>query len=296
MNKPYPNKVTIIVTDNPEAPQEFTDTTVSIYTPKALKKIYPRLSYNTYIYYILQLYAVYTLKPRHGYYIEHNKPLDGLAEPAAIVLSGIKEKDLARRRDSTINFERVFVYIIKKYGMNHFIEIIASNDLKTIMKYNREYINMTYDKNDGIIYTESMKEMMELYENSIPVSTPKKPDLKLDSLKIVKNANFRMKLKMRKPIYHLNSVIKDIEKGTDKTKPKLNLPSLPNVQVKKSEPSKSDDSSKEKEPEESSSDDSENNNDSEVKTEQLNVLTQNDYVSSGDYVYLFEDSIKYEKI
>ena len=117
MNKPYPNKVTIIVTNNPEAPQEFTDTTVSIYTPKALKKIYPRLSYNTYIYYILQLYAVYTLKPRHGYYIEHNKPLDGLAEPAAIVLSGIKEKDLVRRRDSTINFERVFVYSIKKYGI-----------------------------------------------------------------------------------------------------------------------------------------------------------------------------------
>lgn len=296
MNKSYPDKVTIIVTDNPEAPQEFTDTTVSIYTPKALKKIYPRVNYDNYIYYILQLYAVYTLKPRHGYYIEHSKPLDGLAEPAAIVLSKIKEKELTQRKDNTINFERVFLYIIKEYGMNHFIEIIASNNLKAIMKYNREYINKTYAKNDGIIYTESMKELMELYEGSIPVSTPKKPDLKLDSLKIVKNANFRMKLKMRKPIYHLNALTRDMEKSTDKTKPNINLPSLPNVQVKKSEQSKSDDSSKDKEPEESSSDDPENNNDSEVKTEQLNVLTQNDYVSSGDYVYLFEDSIKYNAI
>lgn len=273
-----PDKVTIIVTSDPTTLQEFTRDSVVIYTPSALKKLHPRLDYKDYIKFTLQLYAIYTIKAKRGKSAIHSdKVLDSFAEPAAIVLSGIADDEMQENKHGVLNVERVHKWIIDEYGIDEYMSILEYNDLNKFLKYANQYrlshTNWTH------IEESRMHEELKLLEAEAEAKSapPAKTTAGLESIKKLKRMGTNIKRKIRwQTVHKMNMIRKDIDKSGGDTDPDNDGPS--------------DNKSSE------NNNDSTDNNETEVKKEQLNDLTGNDYILEGNYVYLFEDSKKYNAI
>ena len=270
-----PKLTTLNVVNNPDLHESFGEDSVLIYTPSALRILNPTINYSVYIKYILQLFAVYTLKPKYRYHCHPEGVLDSLAEPAAVVLSGIvNERDLNNKAND-LKLERLFIFIIDTHGMDFFIEALASNDLATFTKCVFEYQATEHAKKYTIEPEYIDRIRLSLAEAQ--VAAPSLPKVHLpnieepDSIKKIKNMRRNFKIKMRQPIYKLTKVLKDLQAKT---------------------PTATSNTSSE-----TSSSSEENTEQSEsIKTEQLKKYTDGDYITEGQYVYLFEDSKKYDPI
>lgn len=270
---PY-DKINIICCGDGSKPEEFTPTSVLVYTPEAFKHAGGKFGYGDYIKYILQLYAVYCIKM--PIVSKYERVLDSLAEPAAILFSGVAAKEIAKRtNDDQFTVERVFQYIIDKDGIDTLLKILRYNATAAVMKYAAEYGKIYYPINRSLFVemTEENEEYIKSLQEdtTIPVSNPMP-----DSIRKLGNTAERIKRKLKsKTIYKLNKLKRDLEKGTgDSNNPGYTIQSL-DVSI----PTPSNGSSA---PSESFS------------LSKLNLWSQGDYVNENGFVYLFEDSAKYD--
>ena len=273
---PY-DKINIICCSDGTAPEEFTPTSVLIYTPNAFRVAGGQFGYADYIKYILQLYAIYCIKMPIG--SKYTRVLDTLAEPAAILLSDIADREISNYdKDDQFNVERVFKYIIEKDGMDTFVKILKYNNTVAVMQYATEYGRLhKIASGNPNYFIKEVKEYIEdsiyLNEDGIPVVDPTP-----DSLKRIGNMATRLKRKMRsKTVYKLNKLKRDLERGTNDSDKGETL-SIQNLVP--SIPSPSDGSF------ESTSE--------SFSINKLNLWSQKDYVNENGIVYLFEDSTKYD--
>ena len=240
MNKEnmMPSNITLNVVGDPSVPENFGPNFVTIYTPNALAKVAPQSNYETYLKYILQLFAIYTLKPVDGqYYCNRGSVMDSLAEPAAIVLSGvINEKNIDNKKTS-LNMERLFKYIIETEGIDHFIYLLAANNIKAFFEYAKEYTLNPKSKKPPYLKPISIRRVREQLEDRSRTHN----QYLLENLK-----------KFQECGYYANILDTD---SVEETTPTSIL--------------------------------------DPIKSFDLARSTGGDYILEGNYVYLFEDSNKY---
>ena len=279
LNKRMPNdKINVICCSDHQAPESFTETSLLVYTPGAFHRTGAQFDYRDYIDYIFQLYAIYTIKTPVG--SKYNRVMHTLAEPAAILLSGIADEEIAKRdRDDQFNLERVFQYIIDTDGIDQFTRILAYNDTVAIYEYAKEY-GKQYGMNDFFnSRNDFMKAIREeadyisnLNEEDIPI-----PDPTPDSLKKISTMGDRLKRRFKsKTVYKLNKLRRDLERGTNNSD-KGEALSLQKIGTPETAPDAEPETSTES-----------------FTSNTLDQWSQKDYINEGGIVYLFEDSTKYD--
>lgn len=180
---------------------------ILILTPKLYKeKGLKALSYEEYILYMFQLFAINYYNPKVN---------NSIADPCAIVISGIftrimKEEMNKGKYSKTWDIERVYYYIYGAYGIQEIKDIIANNDIIKVIKYAKEFIENNYDITGAkfIVKTPGMNkhdlirtiedEFRDLNESTVDNNS-------------LKSFSSSLKRKMRKgSIYKLNKINKDI--------------------------------------------------------------------------------------
>lgn len=289
LNMKSPDKVTIMVCSDNTVPEQFTEDSVLVYTPSALKNSSWNIGYADYIKYILQLYAIYTIKvnpnPRSKF-LTNNRVMDSIAEPAAILLSGIASKEINSKstKNSREEFfvEKVFKYIIDKHGIDAFVLILKNNDVKAIAKYNNEYRESIQESFIPSYKCESYAFITEegniIHEAEAIPATDNVPE----SIKKLQTMGTRLKRRIKQhSVYKLNKIMRDIERGNTGTETRdmnslelLKTGAISNDVT--SIPSNSTTSTEES-----------------FTLNQLKNWTGGDYITEGNLVYLFEDSDQY---
>ena len=273
-----PDQIEIIVCPDHTVNEEFTDTSVLIYTPEAMKKSSWELNYTDYIKYILQLYAIYTIKV-----VEHNvtsrvyngKVMDSLAESAAILLSGVAANKMYKpnMKDKFVT-ERTMDYIVKRYGIDTLLDILRRNDIKAIFKYNKEINEGTLTVDEGLKLIR--EEYDFITEEDIPVATSMP-----ESLKKLQTMGTRLKRRIKQhSAYKLNKIARDINTGNigAETNETNSLEALKSGNVASTNtPQVSSDTVEES-----------------YSLYKFNTMTNKDYITEGNVVYLFEDSNNYD--
>lgn len=259
-----PKKITINVVSNPNTDEEFTKDSLNIYTPEAFKKIGYSFKYEDYIKFIMQLYAIYTMKPLITLY--GNTILPTIAEPMAIYFSEIAKKEISER-NKNFYMEIVVDYIVKKYGLNTMVQIARFNDVKKLIQYAKE-CNITLKESDDLGLD---SESISILNEDVPISTPsiEIPNVSIpvpEDLDKLSRFSTNLKKRIRKQsVYKLNKIRRDILSGN----------------VGKEERSNSA-------PEESPQPQAEST------LEKFKSQTNGDYVQVGDTVFLFEENLNYD--
>lgn len=264
LNKKPMDKVHVICCNDPDADEEFEVDSVMIYTKEAFNKKNLKLRYEDYLAYILQLYAIYAVSnPK-------NRTHSSIAEPAAILLSGIADREIAKDdpSDTSFSVERFFKQIIIENGIDHFVKIMYYNDTRQLYEYAKKYGKTRYQHRNFFAEMDLMLE--EDDESSSSDQKAEMPDLDNpipDSIKKLQNASTRLKRRIKQhSVYKLNKIMRDIERGNTGSETR-NMNSFEMLQ----------------------------NGIPNVSTslESFNRLTGGDYLSDGKHVYLFE-SDKYD--
>ena len=272
-----PKSINVVVTSNPKIEEEITYNSLLIYTPNAFKKRGYEFDYESYIKFIFQLYAIYTIKPITGVHV-----LDNLAEPLAILLSGIVDDklDIEENQDK-FYVERVFRYIKYTKGMTEIKNILISNNLIVFYRYAKEYSNKyeqfrknikesdLYIEQDCYDYLNECKKYESLTEEELAIP---------ESIKKIQNLATNLKRRIRKQsVYKLNKIRRDLLRGNlGKEEKGTGLSTLQQLQT--------GNISGESKPE----------NVEEGTFEKFKKWAQGDYILEGNLMYLFEDNINYD--
>ena len=270
MNKKPVEKVHIVCCPDPTKEEVFTTDTVLVFTPSALaNKLDKYFDYSKYLKYIIQLYAIYAVSN------PDNRTYTSIAEPAAILLSGIADEQINKKdADDGFGVERFFKRIIEDYGIKELVRIMYYNDTAMLMKYAKQYHENRYSRRQ--FFTEMdliMEEGEESEGDSAPAaSTPSvdTPDVSIpvpESIKKIQNMATSLKRRIRQhSTYKLNKIMRDIERGNVGSETRANN-SLEDLKGGLSSVSSS--------------------------LEAFNIATGGDYITDGKHVYLFEDSDQY---
>lgn len=272
LNKKPIDKVNIICSADPSANEEFEVDSVVIFTKDIIANKYPKLRYEDYLAYILQLYAIYAISnPKQRTY-------SSIAEPAAILLSGIASKEIGNDNPNDTSFavEKFFKQIIDQEGIDHFVKIMYYNDTKLLFEYAKKYGKTRYQHRNFFTEMDLMIEETEIFleedegeepSSDVKAEIPSIEDPMPESLKKIQTMSTRLKRRIKQhSTYKLNKIMRDIERGNTGSETR-NMNSLellkagiPNVST---------------------------------SLESFNRLTGGDYLSDGKHVYLFE-SDKYD--
>lgn len=275
LNLPKPKQVTVNVTSDPNVEEEFTDTSLTIYTPHALEEKGFYFSYGKYLAFILQLYAVYTIKVRPNKFGDSVIPT--IAEPMAIYFSGIAEKQILSF-DPDFSVECVIWHIVNKYGLNTMMEIARTNDIWSIIKYGKEISILLHENTSFFIDDEEI--LKYLNEDGPSAPNVQMPDVSIpipDTLAKIKRFSTNLKRKMRNAsVYKLNKIRRDVLTGNvgkeERGENKSNRMEIPQA----SEPASSEESAP------------------EGTIEQFERWSNGDYIRLGNMMYLFEENINYD--
>lgn len=269
-----PNKVNVICCNDPDMDEMFTEDTLLVFTVDALYKKYPKFDYPKYIAYIFQLYAIYAIGD------QKHKTFSSIAEPAAILLSGIINKELAEKPtgDDPFSVERFFNSIIRKYGMNEFVRILRFNDINTLMQYAKEFGKTRFQNRKFFAEMDLMTEEANLLREDEESSDSDAGSEKTanipavgevpESIKKIQNMGTTLKRRIKQhSVYKLNKIMRDITRGNTGTE---NHEANSLELLKAGLPATS------------------------TSLEAFNIMTGGDYITDGKHVYLFEDSNKYD--
>ena len=278
-------KVHVICCADPDnTKEEFEIDTVLVYTKDALAKKYPIFDYHKYLDYILQLYAIYSLSLKET----GKKVYSSMAEPAAILLSGIADDQIAKRdTNDAFTVERFFKQIIDEYGIEHFVKILINGDTYLLFQYAKKYGKTRFQERNFFAEMDLMTEEADLVrsineaedsssqdDDEILASDKKAemPDLSdpmPKSIKKLQNMGTKLKRRIKQhSAYKLNKIARDMNRGNvgvesrDVNSLELLQSGVPNVST---------------------------------SLESFNQMTGGDYVTDGKHVYLFE-SDKYDII
>lgn len=263
LNKKPIDKIHVICCNDPEMEEEFEVNSVMVYTREAFAKKNIKIRYEDYLAYILQLYAIYAISnPK-------NRTHSSIAEPAAILLSGIADKEIAKDdpNDTSFSVERFFKQIILENGIDQFVKIMYYNDTRLLYEYAKKYGKTRYQNRN---FFAEMDLILEEDDESSADQKADMPDIENpvpESIKKIQTMGTRLKRRIKQhSVYKLNKIMRDIERGNtgsetrDMNSFELLQHGVPNV---------------------SSS------------LESFNRLTNGDYITDGKHVYLFE-SDKYD--
>ena len=257
-----PKTINIDVIGDPNSIESYSKNSFTILSKSAYSKAENNsISYNDYVKFIVQLFAIYTIKTMKGKYV-----LSSLAEPAALLLSNIADSklDSIKYKDHLI-IERVFSYVIKTYGFNEFKRILRYNDTTSVLKYTKEFSTS--------IKSESVNLMIE--ENSIleKEETILTEDMEVPaSIKAIQNLGKNLKRRIRQnSIYKLNKIARDIEKGNigAETRDQSSFEKIKSGNIVDL---------------------------SALTKEQLERYTDGDYILEGNIAYIFEDNLNYDAL
>lgn len=272
LNMKLPEKITIYCVSDSNIDSEFTSDSYVVFTKSALKRKAINFDYSEYIKYVTQLYVIYSLKARTN----NGKVLDSIAEPTAILLSGIADEIIARDNHYGDGFtlERVFKYTIETYGVDYFREkILKNNDVKLILKLTKEYNkDIQYNIFNEVSYSLLMEESEgdEPESSATTISTPSISIGEIpESIKKIQNMATNLKRKIRKnSVYKLNKIVRDIRRGNNGTENRVTtgIEKIQNGDI----------------------------NQESVSIKDLQKYSGGDYITEGNYVYLFEDSKSYD--
>jgi len=262
LNLKAPKKINVIVTGDPNVEEEITKDSLIIYTPGAMKNKGYQFDYKDYIAFVMQLFAIYSIDTSVGVRV-----YDNFAEPLAILLSGIADKEIAkdRNKDDGYNQERVWKYIIDKYGVNEVVRILRTNNMSLLMAYAKEYYGITSESALDID-----DETVSLYEaDSAAIDVP-------ESMKQIQKMASSLKRRIRQhSVYKLNKIKRDLERGNTgvetrgtNTIQQLKTGNVSGISL----------------------------GDTTGTTEQVERWTNGDYIVEGNVLYLFEDNINYDTI
>ncbi len=266
MNLEAPEKITIYCISDPTVDEEITYGSLTVFTPKAFKEKGYKFKYTDYIRFIVQLYAVYRIRPlvtSKGVMV-----LPQIAEPMAIFFSGIADKYI-KDNDPNFKLECVVKYIVKKYGVDEMVNIARFNDINKFIKYGRECSIRLRESDDLFIDNEEIYQCLT-EEGEIPIP---------ESIKKVQNFASNLKRRIRKQsVYKLNKIARDMERGNvGKEEKGAGLSTLQQLQT-------GDISGVSKE--ESPSD----VGDTGVSESVFKSWTNGDYIQENNLIYLFEDN------
>lgn len=262
-------KVHIICCNDPDAKEEFEVDSVLVFTKDALSKKYPKFRYEDYLAYILQLYAIYAVSnPK-------NRTYSSIAEPAAILLSGIADREIAKEdANDSFSVERFFKQIIDDYGIDHFVKIMYYNDTGLLFEYAKKYGKTRYQNRNFFAEMDLITEEAEIVREEEETSDNKAemPDINdpiPESIKKIQTMGTRLKRRIKQhSAYKLNKIIRDMDRGNvgtesrDTNSLELLQAGIPNVSN---------------------------------SLKEFNRMTNGDYITDGKHVYLFE-SDKYDII
>ena len=196
-------KIRITVSGEQNENEYMDERNLVIYTPKAFNSAIYDIDYKNYIKYVLELFVINVINPN---------VYDNLANPIALVVSGAIDDELSKevkpsliKRDKYAT-ERVYKYILDKYGINKIKRIIKDNDPARVLTYVKEYI----DSFDEAAEDLSIKYFNILNEEESS-TTNNSDNVSLDDIK-----KFGTSLKRRirsKSIYKLNKIMRDIQRG-----------------------------------------------------------------------------------
>ena len=264
-----PKKIQIVVISDPNIEEEITYYSVSIYTPEAFKKKGFEFEYKDYIKFIMQLYAIYTIKPVTGVHV-----LDNFAEPLAILLSEVAADKLddSNYQDKFYS-ERVFRYIYNTKGINEIKKILISNNLILFYRYAKEYSNEYGNylrlKESDVGIEEDCINLVKEYEslNEEELQVP-------ESIKKIQNLATNLKRRIRRQsVYKLNKIKRDLLRGNLGTEERgTGLSTIQQLQT--------GDITGETKP--------------EGTQEQYERWSKGDFILEGNIMYLFEDNINYD--
>ena len=255
-------KVHIMCSDSPDDFGYIDDRNIIVYTPKAFKKAGFTFEYIDYIKYTAQMYAIYVYNP---------KVYKNIAEPCAMVLTEIitnklDEEDKKKKLSGKFLRERVYWYILDRYGLETIKHIIKTNDMNAVYRYTKEYFQ------DSILYRQAMNAVSEADEEKANVP----------SMDDIANLGQKIKRKIRsQTVYKLNKIARDMQRGNvgADSRGSTSLSRLQQGDIVQtadiSTPSVSTPSA------------------SSESFSKYKVMTDGDYVMEGNIMYLFEDNINY---
>ena len=275
LNKEPVENVHIICCADPDANEEFEVDSVLVFTKDALAKKHPNLKYADYLAYILQLYAIYAISD------PKRRTHSSIAEPAAILLSGIADKEIAKKdTDDEFSVERFFKMIIDEHGIDYFVDIMYYNNVIALFSLAKEYGKTRFQNRKFFaemdLITEENTLLLEAEEENggEELASDKKaemPDLSdpvPESIKQIQKMGTKLKRRIRQhSVYKLNKIMRDMRRGNVGSELKGEINTL--QQLKAGVP------------------------DVSTSLESFNRMTGGDYVSDGQHVYLFE-SDKYD--
>ena len=274
-----PKKIVIEIINSDELSEaiDIPSNTMTLYNKKLFYKNFD-FSYSDYLKYMMQLYAICK-----AVYFVNKSPKEALANPLAILLSGIangKVNDVSNIHDN-FSAERVYRFIINKYGLPKALDIVKYNRYKEFWDYSREY-NLSIvesDLWDDDVDINAVNEIGELPDVSIPM--PKSLD------DIAKFAT-RFKRKIRKQsVYKLNKIRRDIERGNLGTENRSGIDStVTQLQT--------GDITGQSVPEKIDGQNADGSTVESYTFGQLKRWSNGDYILEGNYMYLFEDNINYD--
>ena len=275
-----PKQITVIVTNNPNVEEEITYDTLTLYTPEAFKKKGYDFDYKIYTQFIFQLYAIYRIKVVVGIRV-----LDVFAEPLAILLSGaIDNKINDPNYEDKFYSEKVFAYIIRKYGMSEVKKILVGNSLGLFYKYAKE-CSVEYQRAIKMGIKESdlgiEQDCYDYIEESNRLASLSEEELAIpESIKKIQNMASNLKRRIRRQsVYKLNKIKRDLIRGNLGTEERsAGLSTIQQLQT--------GDITGESKPE----------NVEEGTFEKFKAWSKGDYILEGNLMYLFEDNINYDML
>ena len=264
MNLEAPDSIVVYCISDPSVDEEITYNSLTVFTPKAFKEKGYKFNYSDYIRFIMQLYAVYTIRPLVKY--KGVMVLPTIAEPMAIYLSGIADKYI-RDRNPEFKLEFVVHYIINKYGISEMVNIARFNDINKFIKYARECNVRLRESEDLFIDSEDIYQCLT-EEGEIPIP---------ESIKKIQNFASNLKRKIRRQsVYKLNKITRDLERGNiGKEEKGAGLSTLQQLQTGDVSGISKDESPSE---------------DSGVSESTFKSWTNGDYIQENNLIYLFEDN------
>ena len=258
-------KITVYCISDPNIDEQITATSLTVFTPKAFRNKGYNFSYSDYIKFVMQLFAIYTIRPlvrTKGIMV-----LPFIAEPMAVYYSGIADKYI-KQRDPSFNLEYVVYHIDRKYGTDEMVSIAKFNDVNRFIKYGRE-CQITIKESDDLMI--DSEEMYQCLVEEGEIETP-------ESIKKIQNFASNLKRRIRRQsVYKLNKITRDLERGNvGKEEKGVGFSTLQQLQTgditgisKEESPSDIGD---------------------EVSEAAFKSWTNGDYIQENNLIYLFEDN------
>lgn len=258
-----PKEVTVLVAHAPNADCVNDENSLTVLSPSALNAAGINLPYEMYARYCIWLFAIYNLKVFNG-----ERVLQTLAEPAALLLSGVSPMSDKDEHFDEFETEKVFDYIINTKGFPEFKRILQYNDAKAVIKYSREFHKVIRAASESMNLLEEEANLLEqapIHEEGIP-----EPDNVPESIKQLQNMGQKLKRRIRQhSVYKLNKIMRDLQRGNIGAETRGQDSTVTQLQT------------------------GDITGDSVTK-EWFDIYTKGDYILEGNIAYLFEDSYNYD--